>query len=114
LAFARNGSGFVTYPPAAKYFKVIDGLFMAQRGREGMGKRARERARLEKQEAKKLRRETLTAGSPTSNEAEVAVVMEQFRHLSEARAANEVSHDRFIEERRRMFELLDIEVPEDQ
>lgn len=78
-----------------------------------MGKRARERARLERQEAKRLRRETLAAGSPISTEAEVAVLMEQFRTLSEARAANTVSEAHFVEERRRMFELLEIEVPED-
>lgn len=78
-----------------------------------MGKRARERARLEKQEAKKLRREELADGSPTSSEAETAVLMEQFRQLSERHAANAISQAEFIEERRRIFELLDIEVPED-
>ena len=78
-----------------------------------MGKRARERARLEKQEAKKLRREELAEGAPTSSEAESAVLMEQFRQLSERHAANAISQADFIEERRRIFELLDIEVPED-
>lgn len=78
-----------------------------------MGKRARERARLEKQEAKKLRREELADGSPTSSEAEAAVLMEQFRQLSERHAANSISQADFIEERRRIFELLDIEIPED-
>jgi hypothetical protein len=78
-----------------------------------MGKRARERARLEKQEAKRLRREELSDGTPTSSEAEAAVLMEQFRQLSERRAANTVSQAEFVEERRRIFELLDIEVPEE-
>jgi hypothetical protein len=39
--------------------------------------------------------------------------MEQFRQLSERHAANAISQADFIEERRRIFELLDIEVPED-
>ena len=78
-----------------------------------MGKRARERARLEKQEAKRLRREELSDGTPTSSEAEAAVLMEQFRQLSERHAANTVSQADFVEVRRRICEFLDIEVPED-
>ena len=110
----KAGTGFVIARTGCEVFRVNDRLvLMAQRGREAMGKRARERARLEKQEAKKLRREELADGTPTSSEAEAAVLMEQFRQLSERRAANAVSQADFIEERRRIFELLDIEVPED-
>jgi hypothetical protein len=87
---------------------------MAQRGREAMGKRARERARLEKQEAKKIRREELSGGTPTSSDDEATVLMEQFRQLSERRAANSVTQAEFIEERKRIFELLDIEIPDDE
>lgn len=78
-----------------------------------MGKRERERARQERQEAKRKRREELADGSPTSTDAETIVLMEQFRQLSEGRAANTVSQAHFIETRRRIFELLDIEVPEE-
>jgi RNA polymerase-interacting CarD/CdnL/TRCF family regulator len=82
---------------------------MPQRGREGMGKRARELARQEKQENKKLRREAAIETSRTTQVPDTAALMEEFHRLSEQRAAKTVSESHYLEERRRIMEKLGIE-----
>lgn len=79
------------------------------RGREGMGKRARERARLEKQEAKRLRREAIADETTGPTAADEARLMEEFRLLSERFAASEVSEGVYNTERDRIFTELGIE-----
>lgn len=82
---------------------------MAQRGREGMAKRARERARLERQEAKRRRRQELAEAAETSEVRDEDALMEQFRVLSERHAAGTVSEDTYTAERHRIFVELGIE-----
>lgn len=72
-----------------------------------MAKRARERAREERQETKRLRREALASEPQSSHDGEE--LMERFRVLSEQYAVKAVSEAHYQEERRRIFELLGIE-----
>lgn len=83
---------------------------MAQRGREGMGKRAREQARLVKQEAKELRRESLQQEAASKGDGpDEAALMEEFRKVSEKHAAGLISDNVLSEERHRIFVELGIE-----
>ncbi|MGA7272253.1 MAG: hypothetical protein WB239_14375 [Acidimicrobiia bacterium] len=83
------------------------------RGREGMAKRERERIRQERQEAKRLRRETLATESQDQNPAEEARLMDEFRRLSERHASGQVSEAIYATERHRIFVELGIEQGED-
>lgn len=86
---------------------------MAQRGREGVAKRAKERARQERQEAKRLKRQ---AGPDSDDDAVEApdemALMEEYRELSERHAAGRVSEDDYTAERHRIFVELGIESDE--
>ena len=79
-----------------------------------MAKRARERARLEKQAAKRERRQ---GGSEPAAEPEDApdegALMEEFRVLSERHAAGQTDQDSYDQERHRIFVELGIETEED-
>jgi hypothetical protein len=87
---------------------------MAQRGREGMAKRARERARQERQEAKRLRRESILEETPEAEQLpDESALMEEFRELSERHAAGLIAENAFQEERHRIFVDLGIESDED-
>ncbi len=86
---------------------------MAQRGREGMAKRARERARLERQEAKRRRRQALAEAAEAKDTPDEAALMEQFRVLSEGHAAGTVGDDTYASERHRIFVELGIESDDD-
>ncbi len=86
---------------------------MAQRGREGMAKRARERARQERQEAKRLRRQALSEAAAAKEAPDEAALMEQFRVLSERYAAGHVAEDTYAAERHRIFVELGIESEDD-
>ena len=83
------------------------------RGREGVAKRARERARQEKQEAKRQRRWDSTAADDPAEEVDEAALREEFRELSERNAAGLVSVDEYTAERTRIFEALGIEAAAD-
>jgi hypothetical protein len=74
-----------------------------------MGKRARERARKERQEAKRIRRETMADASTGPDPEEEARLMEEFRLLNERRVASEVSESTFEAERQRILTALGIE-----
>jgi len=78
-----------------------------------MAKRAREKARLQRQEAKRLRRETLASENESLDGATETRLMEQFRLLSERHASGKVSEDTYDQERRRIFVELGIERDED-
>jgi len=78
-----------------------------------MAKRARERARLEKQAAKRERREAASAAAADPSDApDETALMEEFRVLSERHAAGLVSDDDLAEERHRIFVALGIESDE--
>jgi hypothetical protein len=83
------------------------------RGREGVAKRARERARQEKQEAKRQRRWNADTAEDASEAPDEAALMEEFRVLSERHADGLVSHDEYTAERVRIFGELGIQVDED-
>lgn len=78
-----------------------------------MAKRARERARQERQEAKRVRRQAIAeeAAQPAAALDEPAL-MEEFRKLSERHAAGLVGMDDYEKERHRIFVELRIESDE--
>lgn len=78
-----------------------------------MSKRQREKARAERKEAKRVRRETLAAQAQDVDGAQEAKLMTEFRLLSERHAAGGVSDTTYASERRRIFIELGIETPED-
>ena len=78
-----------------------------------MAKRARERARLERQEAKRRRRQAFAEAAETKETPDEAALMEQFRLLSERYAAGNVSEDTYTSERHRIFVELGIESDDD-
>lgn len=75
-----------------------------------MAKRARERARQERQAAKRLRRQSASeaAAEPKDTPDEDAL-MEEFRELSERHAAGNVADELYAQERHRIFVELGIE-----
>jgi hypothetical protein len=79
------------------------------RGREGIAKRAREKARIQRQEAKRIRRQALLEESTQPDPDDEARLMEEFRLLSERRAASKVSESTYEAERQRIFAELGIE-----
>jgi hypothetical protein len=76
-----------------------------------MAKRAREKARLARQAAKRARRES--GGSddapPAAAGPDENALMEEFRRLSEKHAAGLVNEDAYLQERHRIFVELGIE-----
>ncbi len=78
-----------------------------------MGKRQREKARTERKEAKRLRRETLAAEAQSLDGDQEARLMTEFRLLSERHAEGGVSDAAYALGRRRIFDELGIEAPED-
>jgi hypothetical protein len=83
---------------------------VARRGRESFQKRAREKARQEKQADKRARREAeAEAEVPAPSRVEEDVLMREFASLSARYEANQISHDRYEEERHRIFVQLGIE-----
>lgn len=85
------------------------------RSREGAAKRARERTRKEKQDAKRARRHRTADESATADASPVdeAKLMEEFRVLSERHAAGHLDEDSYGAERHRIFVELGIETEED-
>ncbi|MFW2339460.1 MAG: hypothetical protein ACN4GK_05370 [Acidimicrobiia bacterium] len=79
-----------------------------------MAKRARERARQERQEEKRLRRESIAEATATQDAPNEDALMEEFRLLSERRAAGNLSDDLYEEERHRIFVELGLETDDDR
>jgi hypothetical protein len=79
------------------------------RGREGMAKRDRERRRDQRQDAKRIRRETLAADGQTIDVADEARLMDEFRMLSERHAAGEIAEAAYTTERNRIFSELGLD-----
>ena len=79
-----------------------------------MAKRARERARQERQEEKRLRRESIAEATATQDAPNEDALMEEFRLLSERRAAGNLSDDLYEDERHRIFVELGLETDDDR
>jgi seryl-tRNA synthetase len=79
-----------------------------------MAKRAREKARMERQAAKRERRESAAAAAADRGEGpDEDALMEEFRELSERHAAGRVAEDVYNQERHRIFVELGIETEDD-
>lgn len=82
---------------------------MAKRSKESFQKRAREKARQEKQDAKREKRQSRAGDDNDVTKAEENALMEQFASLSARLEAGQVSIDEFNEERERIFGELGLE-----
>ena len=82
---------------------------VAKRGREAMTKRARERARQEKQDLKKEKREARTDDLSALGAVDETALMEEFARLSESYSADRISEKDYVSERHRIFVALGIE-----
>lgn len=83
---------------------------MAKRSRESFGKRAREKARLEKQAEKREKRQSSSSDDDEKvTKAKETALMEEFATLSARFEAEQISPDEFSEQRQRIFEELGLE-----
>jgi hypothetical protein len=78
-----------------------------------MSKRARERTRQEKQEAKRQKKEDRVEEAALVEAPDETALMEEFRALSEQYNANVVSESHYNSERHRIFVALGIETEAD-
>lgn len=85
---------------------------MAKRGREGVLKRQRERARQEKQAAKREKRHDRTEDNSTEPPVNEDRLMEEFARLSERFDNGQLTAEQYEEERHRIFVELGIETDE--
>lgn len=83
---------------------------MAKRSRESIQKRLREKAREEKKAIKRAKRaeDTPDETTPTSR-AEEDALMQEYAKLSARYESNQISSERYNEERHRIFVELGIE-----
>lgn len=79
------------------------------KNREAALKRAREKARLEKREAKQLKREARRAADSDEDQVDEQVLWERFARLSERHEAGEINSQQFEESRTKILEALGIE-----
>lgn len=79
------------------------------KNREAALKRAREKARQDKREAKAERTQARKAENEEINPIDEQALMEEFARLSERHASGVVSLDKYEEERHRIFVELGIE-----
>jgi hypothetical protein len=84
---------------------------LAKRSRESFGKRAREKARQEKQAEKREKRHSSSSSSDDGgvSRAEEDALMHEFAQLSERFEAGQISLDEFNVERERIFGELGLE-----
>ena len=85
---------------------------MARRGGEAVLKRAREKARQDKQEAKRARRQEKSSDESAISAADEDALMEEFARLSAAYEAGQMSTDQYDTDRHRIFVELGIEAEE--
>lgn len=87
---------------------------MAGKGRQSWEKRQREKAKRDKQTAKRAEREERKQGDGTEEEPtegpSEAELYAQFAKLSEKHAAGEMDDEVFEEKRAELFELLGLEI----
>lgn len=86
---------------------------MAKRGREGVLKRQRERARQEKQAIKREKRQSRSNEGDEEPVVDETRLMEEFARLSEDFENNVITQAQYDEERHRIFVKLGIESDED-
>ena len=84
------------------------------RGGERFEKRQRERARQQKNAAKRERRHSREPSEPAEGGFDMDALLEEFRVLSERRAAGEVDEETFEDERHRIFVALGMEEPREE
>ena len=82
---------------------------MAKRGREAALKRAREKARQDKKEAKRERLAARDDDAAPDSPIDEQALMEEFARLSERHEANQITSKEYDEERHRIFVELGIE-----
>lgn len=84
---------------------------MARRGRESFQKRAREKARQDKQAAKREKRQADDSPDADSapSKAEEDALMQEFAKLSARYETDQISIERYNEERHRIFVELGLE-----
>lgn len=82
---------------------------MAKRSREGALKRAREKARQDKKDAKRERKAAKSTDEAETTEVDETALLEEFARLSARYEADQVSEDRYQTERERIFDELGIE-----
>lgn len=82
---------------------------MAKRSRESFQKRAREKARQEKQAEKREKRLSSSPDEEPVSPAKENALMEQFAELSARYEADQITTDQFSEERERIFGELGLE-----
>jgi len=85
---------------------------VARRGREAALKRAREKARQDKKEAKRERRAARDTDEASNDPRDEQALMEEFASLSERHESDQISTKQYEEERHRIFVELGIEPDE--
>ena len=83
---------------------------MAKRSKESFQKRAREKARQDKQAEKRDKRQSSAGDDESVSKAAENALMEEFASLSARLEAAEISVDEFNDERERIFGKLGLEV----
>ncbi len=78
-----------------------------------MAKRARERSRQERKDAKRAQRLAASAAPKSTDAPQEDALMEEFRVLSEGHAAGRISEEAYRQERHRIFVELGIETDDD-
>ncbi len=79
------------------------------KNREAALKRAREKARLDKREAKEQRRAARKAADEEADVVDEQALWERFAQLSERHASGQINTQQFEERRNEIFEALGIE-----
>lgn len=86
---------------------------MARRGQESFQKRAREKARQDKQAEKRAKRHSGSSSDDDGpSRASEDALMEEFARLSARFAADQMSTEQYNEERQRIFDELGLEADE--
>lgn len=82
---------------------------MAKRSQESIRKRAREKSRQDKQAEKREKRQASTGADENVSKADENALMEEFAELSARLEADQITTDKFNEERERIFGELGLE-----
>ena len=92
---------------------VVNGCAVASiwwsMGHETFSKRAREKARQEKQAAKRARRHSRSAETSSQPNPNEEALMEEFARLSAQYEAGQIDESNYVQQRRRIFTELGIE-----
>lgn len=82
---------------------------MAKRSRESFQKRAREKARQDKQAEKREKRQSTSPDDESVSRAKETALMEEFATLSARLESEQITSDEFTEQRERIFGELGLE-----